>query len=245
VARGFHPHRHLRKEFLQHDIFVDADYGMIGTRHSHIGLVRGSVGQDARVRGGDVRVRAHHRRDAAVQVPAHRHLFAGQLGMKIDESDFDLLRQLFENLVRFAKRAIGLRHVGAALQVDNRAIDAVAGLHGHDAAAGQIVDVVGGTKQSRLAFEIVVNFALVPDMIATGQDVQAVAEQFVGKLRGDAESARRIFAVGDAQVDFFGSDDVFQVPGDKASPRRGEDVANKQEIGQTGILSKERTTMPS
>jgi hypothetical protein len=64
-------------------------------------------------------------------------------------------------------------------------------------------------------------------VIAAGKDVAAVIEQFVRKLRRDAESASRVFGVGDAQVDLFGSDDFFQVTCDKASPRRGENIPNE------------------
>jgi hypothetical protein len=64
-------------------------------------------------------------------------------------------------------------------------------------------------------------------VIAAGKHVEPVAKQLVGKLRSDAESACGIFSVGDAEVDFFGSDDVFEMTRDQASPRGGENVTYK------------------
>lgn len=55
-------------------------------------------------------------------------------------------------------------------------------------------------------------------MIAAGEDVDAVAEQLIGKLRRDAEASGGIFPVGDGQVDFFSGDDVAQVSGYNAPP---------------------------
>ncbi len=69
-----------------------------------------------------------------------------------------------------------------------------------------------------------------------------MAEQLLGKLWRDPESARRIFAVGDGEVDFFRRDNLLQVPRDKVPPGRCKNVTNKKEICQGEILSKERTT---
>jgi hypothetical protein len=134
-------------------------------------------------------MRPDHGGDAAVEMPAHGHFFASQLGVKVDEPDLDGRRQCLNKLIRLAEGAIRLGHVNAALQIHDGAIDAVAGLHDDDAAAGEFVDIVGGAEQAGLAGEIVVDFALVPDVVAASQDVDAVAEQLVRELRRDAETA--------------------------------------------------------
>src|SRR5206468_3173221 len=48
-------------------------------------LVGGASGQDARIGRGHVRMSADDGRYPPVQVPAHGHFLAGQLGMKIHE----------------------------------------------------------------------------------------------------------------------------------------------------------------
>ncbi len=154
-----------------------------------------------------MRVGSDHGRYAAVEMPAHGHFFAGELGVEVDESNLDSRRQCLNQLIGFAKRAIGLGHIRPALKIDDGAIDTIARLDDDDAAAGQFVDVIGRPQEARLAGEIVVDFPFVPDVIATGQHVDTVAEQFVGKLRCDAESAGGILTIGDGQVDLFLGDD--------------------------------------
>jgi hypothetical protein len=66
-------------------------------------------------------------------------------------------------------------------------------------------------------------------VIATGEDVDSVPEQLLGKLRRNSESARGIFAIGDGQVDFFRRDNLFQVPRDKIPPGRCKNVTNKKQ----------------
>ncbi len=131
------------------------------------------------------------------------------------------------------------------MQIQDRAIDSVARLHHHHASPGQLIDIIGGPQQARLAGEIIVDLALIPDVIAAGEHVQAVAEQLIGELRRDAEAAGGVFGVGDGQIDFFGGDDVAQMAGNHAAPGGGENIANKKKIGQRDELSKERTTKPS
>jgi hypothetical protein len=114
------------------------------------------------------------------------------------------------------------------LQIDDRAIDSIARLDDDDSAAWKLIDIVRRAKQARLAREIVVDLALVPDVVAAGEDVDAVAEDLVGKCGGDAESAGRVFGVRDSQMDIFSSDDFFEVPGDQAPADGAEDVAYKK-----------------
>ena len=52
-----------------------------------------------------------------------------------------------------------------------------------------------------LALQVVDDLALVPDVIAGGEDVDAEVEKLVDDLRSDAEAAGGVFAVGDNQVD--------------------------------------------
>ena len=140
-----------------------------------------------------------------------------------------------DEIVGFAERTIRLRHVDASLQIHHGDVDAIARGHHDDPFAGQFLDVVRRTQQARLAREVIVNFALVPDMIAGGQDVEPVAEQILGQLRRDPESARGIFRVGDRQMNVFRRDDVFQMPRDEVPADGAENITDKKKVGQ-GVL---------
>ena len=95
--------------------------------------------------------------------------------MKIQEAYFHFRVEFVEKLVGLAKGAIGGWHVGAALKIQHRARHAVAGAQSDDTPAGGI-GIVGGTQQPRLAREIIVDFPLVPYVIAAGEHIQTQAE---------------------------------------------------------------------
>src|SRR5262249_26409073 len=98
--------------------------------------------------------------------------------------------------------------------------------------------------EPRLARQIIVDLALVPDMIAAGEDIGPIPEQLVRELRGYTEPAGSVFAVGDGEVDAFAVDNLRQASGDNASPCMREDIADKDKAGQF-VNEKERTTTPS
>ena len=79
--------------------------------------------------------------------------------------------------------------------------------------------IVGGPQKPRLAVQIIENFALVPNVIARGQNIQAQRQQFLRDARRDPEAARRILRIGDRQVDVVGLDDVLQMVDDDSPAR--------------------------
>ena len=228
MPRRLHPHRQLGEKFLQNDVLVHADHRVIGSRHPRVCLVRSPVRQDSRIGCWNMRVRADHRRNAPVEIPSHCHFLAGQLRVKIDEADLYLGRQGGEQRVGFSKRTIRRGHVCAPLEIENRAVDAVARLGDDHAAPGEVFNVICRTQQPRLAGEIIVDLALVPDVIAAGQDVETVSEQVLGELRSNAESARGVFRIGDRQIDFFRRNDLFEMPRDKVPADGAENIADKK-----------------
>src|SRR5689334_13382953 len=68
------PVRNARQKALQNDVPVHPDAPVARADHADVGYVGGALRKDPRVRRADVRMRAHDRADAAVQVPAHRGL---------------------------------------------------------------------------------------------------------------------------------------------------------------------------
>ncbi len=143
---GFHANRHGSQEAFQYDLLLDADHGIIGPRHPHIGLVSGPAGQNTRVGGRDVRVRSHQCGDTSIQIPPHRHLLTGDFRMKVHKANFNQRAERFQNLVDLAERAIRRRHIRPALQVDDGAFHAVSRFHFYHAGAGCAIRVIGRTQ---------------------------------------------------------------------------------------------------
>jgi hypothetical protein len=150
--------------------------------------------------------------------------------MKIDEAHLNRRVKLAQNLIRLAKRAISGRHVRAALQIDHSARDILPRAGYQDAAARIFVRVVSRAQKLRLARQIVQDFLLVPDMIPGSKYIQTQSEQFLGDRRRDTETAGCIFSIGDGQIDMVGLLDVLQMVGDDVTPRRGEDIADEEDV---------------
>ena len=76
--------------------------------------------------------------------------------------------------------------------------------------------------------EVVHDFAFVPDVVAGSQNVDAQLKQFFSQLAGNAETSRRIFAVGDDQIDSVIFDQIREAFFDDSPPRAAEDVTNEK-----------------
>ncbi len=115
--------------------YFDANYAVVGTAHAHIGLVSRSTGQHALIGRWNVSMRAQHRGDAAIQVPAHRNFLAGCLRMKVHHNH--LGGDSGQQVVDEVERIVGSGHEHAAHQVDHRIIHATLGCTFKDAVAGK------------------------------------------------------------------------------------------------------------
>ena len=106
-----------------------------------------------------------------------------------------------EQLVELRERRVELVHEDAAHGVDDRDLVAGIGVVDEPAAAGCLVGVVDRAQDGAIGVEIVVDLALVPDVVAAGDDVDAAAEQLLGQARGEPGAGRDVLAVGDDEVD--------------------------------------------
>src|SRR3990170_1218763 len=140
-----------------------------------------------------------------VQVPGERCLLARRLGVHVDDDDA-AVRQLRQRLVGGAERAV--QHSGherAADKVDHG--DAVAG---DDAATGRALRVVQRAQQRRLAVQVGVYLAVVPDMVAGRDDLDAGLEHLVGGAGRQPLAPGRGLAVGDDEVNAVAAPDAGQ-----------------------------------
>jgi len=153
---------------------------------------------------------SHHGGYTAVQIPAHRYFLTGHFGVKIHEFHFDRRVDLTQEQVRFTEGTIGGRHVGAALQIEDGALHSIARLYG-DQSVSRPFRIVGGPQQPRLAVQVIVKFALVPNMVAAGEHIQSESEKILGNRGRDTEPSRGVLRIGNRQVDLIRLDDVLHV----------------------------------
>jgi DNA-binding IscR family transcriptional regulator len=74
------------------------------------------------------------------------------------------------------------------------------------------------------------DFALVPDVVAGGDDVGSEVEEFFGDGGGDAETAGGVLAVDDEEVDGVGFHDVGEVFADDVAAGGAKDIADEEDI---------------
>ena len=120
--------------------------------------------------------------------------------MDVDDDDVRLLAQHVDLFARDAERIVDGRHEHAAHHVEDADVDA---LDGDDpaAAAGRAGRIVRRPDDTVGFVELAAELALVPDVVAGRDEVDAGREHLLGGLPGKAETAGGVFAVGDADVD--------------------------------------------
>ena len=173
--------------------------------------------------------------DASVEVPAEGYFFGGGFAVEVEEDD--LGGDLAEEIVGFAEGVVAGGHEDAALEVHDGVGLAVGELSLVDAEAGGADGVVGGAEDAAAADvrvggdgHVLEDLALVPDVIASGDDVSAEIEELFRDGGGDAEAASGVFSVDDEEVDGVGFEDVGEVFTDDVAAGGAKYVSDKKDV---------------
>jgi len=133
-------------------------------------------------------VGAEHGCDPPVKVPAHGDLLARHLGVEVDDHGVGLAVEALEDRVDRRERRARHPELHSAAQVDHR--DAPAPDLDHGVAAPRIaVWVVGRPDHAVGAIQVLVDLAVLVDVVAGRDHVRAGGEQLVGGSLGDAQPA--------------------------------------------------------
>src|SRR6267378_5346093 len=194
ALRHLKPDWQARQEALQADPPIHADNGVPGTDHSQVRHIGGALGQDAGIGRGDVGVGAEHEAGPAVQVPAQRHLLGGGLGVHIHDPHPSRLAAP-DDLVHGRERGVVGWHEEPALDVADQHHPLLPQVVAEPAAPWGTAGIVLGPQDWAVAVEPILHLALIPDVVAAGQDIDAQGEQVVRDLGGQPEPAGGIFAV--------------------------------------------------
>ena len=110
---------------IKDQILVHTDDPVIRAGHARVGLIRRPIRKNACVRRRYMCVSANHGRHTTIQMPSHGDLFAGCFRMEVDETDAGV-RDLRQQLIRFAEGTIQRGHVRSTLEIDDGALYAIA-----------------------------------------------------------------------------------------------------------------------
>ena len=171
--------------------------------HADVGDERGAARQHAMIRGLHMRVRADHQARAPIAEMTHRLFLARRLAMDIDH---DRVRRALERTggklaLRCRERIVERIHEDAAHQVDDQHARAVLRIEQHHAAPRRAGRIIVRADEPRRARDEGERLALVPRMIAAGNNVRAGLDHLVVDRLGDAETAGRVLTVDDHAVE--------------------------------------------
>ncbi len=125
VLGGGEAHGHLRAKALERLLPADSEDARARAGHADVADVGGPVRQYPGVGRGHMRMSADDGPDTPVEVPAHRHLLGGDLGVEVDEEDVDVALEPVEQRVGLCERRPGGAQLDLADQVDDADAGAV------------------------------------------------------------------------------------------------------------------------
>ena len=148
-------------------------------------------------------MRADNERDPPVAEMPHRHLFGCRFGMHVDEDRIGARaeRTGFDLALDGIERTVERIHEDTAKRVHDEKPRARRRLGQHRAAAGRAGGIVHRTDEARLALDMDERLAPVPGMIAKRDDVRTGLEKIVADSSGDTETASRVLAVDDGEIE--------------------------------------------
>src|SRR3990172_9637946 len=172
-----------------------------------------------------MRVRADYSAYPAVEVVAHRDLFAGGLRVHIHDDDW-AISQSRQGLVDPPERTVQLSpHERASHQIDHG--QAVVPVH---TAPWGAFWVVQRPHYRRVAVQDGIDLAFLPDVVAGRHDIDAGLEQLVRRPQREAPPARGVLHVRDDEIDASSAAYLRQQRGDGAPAQLADNVADYEDL---------------
>ena len=214
------------------DAFKGQPNGAVtSARHAHIRLIGSATGQNHLVSGRHMGVGAQKGHHLAVEPVPHQLFFGCRFGVKIDKNwALDALDELKGLLVG---TIIG-SHKSSPLQIDDRQ-GQVFFCNRDDARSWSATRKIGRPQHSRLTVEINADVALIPNVIACGDDVNAQIKKPLGDFWRDAPTTSAVFTVDDDEIRTIGGLQVGQQLFKSRSPWRPHQVANVEHFDHLAI----------
>ena len=158
--------RHLRLKRLQDALDAATEHRIMGAGHADIGDIRGAFGQNPLVGGYDVGMRAETQARPAVEMITHSDLFAGRLGVEIDDYNVGLLLDLRQDSVNGIVWAVAGLHEKTPYQSDYRHGRAFAGFVEGKTFAGRIFGEIDRPNDIVCCFKGRYDFPFAVGMVA-------------------------------------------------------------------------------
>ncbi len=175
---------------------------------------------------------AHDQAGHAVAPMPHAHLFAGRLGMEIDDRRLHHAPQglrLQHRLQRAERVVEGPFHEHLAQGLRDQHAAALRGLEHPRAPAGRHLGKVQRPQDARLGLDETGHVLLVERVIAQRQAIRARRQQLFGVITGEPRALAGVFAVDHDEIQPPGGAQARQPLGHRGPARPADDIAQEKQ----------------
>ena len=231
-GRGQPLGRHLAGKTPNRGFLDHADDGIVVAAHAYVGHVAGTVREDVGVGRRNMGMGADRHRHSSVHHMAQRHLFRRGLAMDIQQDRRDAAAQAVfrQHLFDGSEGTVERIHEQPRHHVEDH--DLLPAAAGEDVLAAPrcAFRVIARPQEPRVAVDMGQDLAVVPAVVAAGDDIDARGVELFADLAGDAEAAGRVLAVDDDEIGIQLLAQRRQVREHGVAPRSSDDVAAKQNL---------------
>jgi hypothetical protein len=179
------------------------------TGHTDISNISCTFRQDSLIGSWDVGVGAEDATYPSIEMVTHCDFFAGGLGVEVNEYDIGFLFELGQDFVNGIIWAVSRLHKKATYQRKDADCWSFAGLLNCNSSSRGMFGKICGSGDIVGCLQRLNNVSFTVCVVAQGNQVHAVSEQFVVDLRCQARAAGGILSVGYYAVDAKLSNQLF------------------------------------
>ena len=201
-------------------------------RPAHPGIteIRCAFWENLFVRRLDMCMRANDETDLAIEIPSHRNLFAGRLGMNVHDDDVGLPAQLGHFTLGSSERAVVVGHVNTTKQIQHAHPRLFPDIDYHRAASRRRRCDIQWTHNLWQTVNFLLKTFLIPNMIAGGDDIHAGRQQFFDRCRRQPGTVRDVLAIGHDTIEMVLALEFRQQRRDRLPTGFTNDVADEKNV---------------
>lgn len=191
------PHRSAEAEHLDDVALLNSEAGKLRTRHSGIGNISGSAGENALVRSLNVGMSSENAGNSAVEVEAHSLFFGGGLSVEVHEDVGSA--DICQYIVDSGEGVVEGLHERGTHEVDHGYGESAAVEDAHALSGSTALRIISRTDNAVL-LEDAEGLLAAEGVVACGYDVSAGTEEHISGGSGDTVALRGILAVHNGNV---------------------------------------------
>jgi len=205
-----------------------ADHAVVGSGETGVAKKGRAPREDLLIGRLDMSVRADERADAPIKQAGEGDFFRCRFCMKVNEDEAGGLSQSLDFRQGGVEWIVQWRQKRAPLKIQDSHRGQAVRMENVTPLSRSSRRIIERSQEPALALDQVVDFLLIPKMIAAGDDVHTRREDFLGGFGSDAGTPGRVFAISDDQLQAMPAPQFRKKLLDCAPPRVPDDVPDEQ-----------------